>query len=134
MTELNKSIIDLWRKGISHLRSCGATIVSISCPNTKYALSAYYILAPAEASSNLARYDGLRYGWYLLSCFILFFVFGKINKYTYTIIYLKKDIEVIKIWKKAMILTIAEMITMVILVMMMIYSMLIQEMKDSVKK
>ncbi|CAJ0836559.1 21618_t:CDS:10, partial [Entrophospora sp. SA101] len=62
VAELNKSIIDLWRKGISYLRSCGATIVSISCPNTKYALPAYYILAPAEASSNLARYDGLRYG------------------------------------------------------------------------
>lgn len=60
--ELSEPIIELWRKGISFLRSRGATITSVSCPNTRYALSAYYILAPAEASSNLARYDGIRYG------------------------------------------------------------------------
>ena len=44
------------------LKSAGAEIVNISLPHTKYALAAYYIIAPAEASSNLARYDGLRYG------------------------------------------------------------------------
>lgn len=47
---------------ISHLRSRGHKIVPISLPHTKHALSAYYVLAPAEASSNLARYDGVRYG------------------------------------------------------------------------
>ena len=52
----------LWHKGIAWLRDAGATIVDISLPHTKYALPAYYIVAPAEASSNLARYDGVRYG------------------------------------------------------------------------
>ncbi len=52
----------LWQKGIAWLRDAGATIVDISLPHTKYALPAYYIVAPAEASSNLARYDGVRYG------------------------------------------------------------------------
>ena len=52
----------LWRQGIDWLREAGATIVDISLPHTKYALAAYYIVAPAEASSNLARYDGVRYG------------------------------------------------------------------------
>ena len=52
----------LWEKGADHLRAQGAEIVEISLPHTKYALPAYYILAPAEASSNLARYDGVRYG------------------------------------------------------------------------
>ena len=52
----------LWRKGIDWLRDAGAEIVDISLPHTKYALPAYYIVAPAEASSNLARYDGVRYG------------------------------------------------------------------------
>lgn len=59
---LNEEIANLWDKGIEMLKSRGAEIVSISLPHTKYALSAYYIIAPAEASSNLARYDGLRYG------------------------------------------------------------------------
>ncbi|CAG8574616.1 5787_t:CDS:2, partial [Scutellospora calospora] len=62
VSELSDPIASLWRQGISLLRSHGAKIVSISCPSTKYALPAYYILAPAEASSNLARYDGIRYG------------------------------------------------------------------------
>lgn len=52
----------LWQKGIDWLRDAGAEIVNISLPHTKYALPAYYIVAPAEASSNLARYDGVRYG------------------------------------------------------------------------
>jgi aspartyl-tRNA(Asn)/glutamyl-tRNA(Gln) amidotransferase subunit A len=53
---------ELWQRGIDWLRSAGAEIVDISLPHTKYALPAYYIVAPAEASSNLARYDGVRYG------------------------------------------------------------------------
>ncbi len=52
----------LWQKGADWLRAQGAEIVEISLPFTKYALPAYYIVAPAEASSNLARYDGVRYG------------------------------------------------------------------------
>ena len=52
----------LWKRGIDWLREAGAEIVDISLPHTKYALPAYYIVAPAEASSNLARYDGVRYG------------------------------------------------------------------------
>ena len=52
----------LWQKGIQILKDAGAEIVDISLPHTKYALPAYYVVAPAEASSNLARYDGVRYG------------------------------------------------------------------------
>ncbi len=52
----------LWHQGIEWLRDAGARIVDVSLPHTKYALPAYYIVAPAEASSNLARYDGVRYG------------------------------------------------------------------------
>ena len=52
----------LWRRGIEWLRDAGAEIVEVSLPHTRYALPAYYIVAPAEASSNLARYDGVRYG------------------------------------------------------------------------
>jgi aspartyl-tRNA(Asn)/glutamyl-tRNA(Gln) amidotransferase subunit A len=52
----------LWSRGVEWLRAAGAEIVEISLPHTKYALPAYYIVAPAEASSNLARYDGVRYG------------------------------------------------------------------------
>ena len=56
--EINK----LWEQGIAWLKDAGAEIVNISLPHTKYALPAYYIVAPAEASSNLARYDGVKYG------------------------------------------------------------------------
>jgi len=52
----------LWDRGIEWLKDAGATAVEISLPHTKYALPTYYIIAPAEASSNLARYDGVRYG------------------------------------------------------------------------
>ncbi len=52
----------LWQRGIAWLKDAGATIHDISLPHTKYALPAYYIVAPAECSSNLARYDGVRYG------------------------------------------------------------------------
>jgi aspartyl-tRNA(Asn)/glutamyl-tRNA(Gln) amidotransferase subunit A len=52
----------LWRGGADWLKAAGAEIVEVSLPHTKYALAAYYIVAPAEASSNLARYDGVRYG------------------------------------------------------------------------
>ncbi|HHI88611.1 MAG TPA: Asp-tRNA(Asn)/Glu-tRNA(Gln) amidotransferase subunit GatA [Hellea balneolensis] len=55
-------IEDLWQQGIDWLKDAGAEIVPVSLPHTKYALPAYYIVAPAEASSNLARYDGMRYG------------------------------------------------------------------------
>jgi aspartyl-tRNA(Asn)/glutamyl-tRNA(Gln) amidotransferase subunit A len=55
-------IAALWDKGVAWLKAAGAEIVEISLPHTKYALPAYYIVAPAEASSNLARYDGVRYG------------------------------------------------------------------------
>ncbi|ACE90909.1 aspartyl/glutamyl-tRNA(Asn/Gln) amidotransferase subunit A [Rhizobium phaseoli] len=57
-----EEIESLWRQGIAWLKDAGAEIVDISLPHTKYALPAYYIVAPAEASSNLARYDGVRYG------------------------------------------------------------------------
>ena len=55
-------IAALWQQGIDWVRDAGAEIVEVSLPHTKYALPAYYIIAPAEASSNLARYDGVRYG------------------------------------------------------------------------
>jgi aspartyl-tRNA(Asn)/glutamyl-tRNA(Gln) amidotransferase subunit A len=58
-----KEIEDLWTKGIEYAKDCGAEIIEISLPHTNYALPTYYIVAPAEASSNLARYDGVKYGF-----------------------------------------------------------------------
>jgi aspartyl-tRNA(Asn)/glutamyl-tRNA(Gln) amidotransferase subunit A len=55
-------IEDLWKRGLDWLRAGGAEIVDVSLPHTKYGLPTYYIVAPAEASSNLARYDGVRFG------------------------------------------------------------------------
>ncbi len=63
VNDMPKIIEDLWQKGINIIKDAGAKIVDISLPNTKYALPAYYIVAPAEASSNLARYDGVKYGF-----------------------------------------------------------------------
>jgi aspartyl-tRNA(Asn)/glutamyl-tRNA(Gln) amidotransferase subunit A len=58
-----KEIEELWKKGIQYAKDCGAEIIDISLPHTSYALPTYYIVAPAEASSNLARYDGVKYGF-----------------------------------------------------------------------
>ena len=58
----SEEIVALWSKGMDMLKAAGAEPVEVSLPHTKYALPAYYIVAPAEASSNLARYDGVRYG------------------------------------------------------------------------
>ena len=57
-----REIDNLWHRGIEWVRESGADIIDVSLPHTKFALPAYYIVAPAEASSNLARYDGMRYG------------------------------------------------------------------------
>ncbi|WP_170525138.1 Asp-tRNA(Asn)/Glu-tRNA(Gln) amidotransferase subunit GatA [Ruegeria arenilitoris] len=62
MDGMPAEIEKLWADGAEMLRDAGAEIVDISLPHTKYALPAYYVIAPAEASSNLARYDGVRYG------------------------------------------------------------------------
>ncbi|MET0179059.1 MAG: Asp-tRNA(Asn)/Glu-tRNA(Gln) amidotransferase subunit GatA, partial [Novosphingobium sp.] len=59
---MDADVAKSWDDGIAWLKDAGAEIVEISLPHTKYALPAYYIIAPAEASSNLARYDGVRYG------------------------------------------------------------------------
>ncbi|MEM7665984.1 MAG: Asp-tRNA(Asn)/Glu-tRNA(Gln) amidotransferase subunit GatA [Pseudomonadota bacterium] len=62
MEGTDQAILDSWEQGKEWLKDAGAQIVDVSLPHTKYALPAYYIIAPAEASSNLARYDGVRYG------------------------------------------------------------------------
>jgi aspartyl-tRNA(Asn)/glutamyl-tRNA(Gln) amidotransferase subunit A len=62
MDGMPDAIEALWARGIEMLRDAGAVVRDISLPHTKYALPAYYVIAPAEASSNLARYDGVRYG------------------------------------------------------------------------
>ena len=62
MEGTDAEILQSWDAGIAWLKDAGAEVVDISLPHTKYALPAYYIIAPAEASSNLARYDGVRYG------------------------------------------------------------------------
>lgn len=60
---LNPEIAAYWDKATEYLKARGANVKEISLPHTKYALATYYVLAPAEASSNLARYDGIRYGF-----------------------------------------------------------------------
>ncbi|WP_128514244.1 Asp-tRNA(Asn)/Glu-tRNA(Gln) amidotransferase subunit GatA [Tabrizicola thermarum] len=62
MDGMPEEIEALWARGIEMMRDAGAEVRDISLPHTKYALPAYYVIAPAEASSNLARYDGVRYG------------------------------------------------------------------------
>src|ERR1700724_3263639 len=62
LDRLAADVDQLWQRGAQWLQAAGAELVEISLPHTKYALPAYYIVAPAEASSNLARYDGVRYG------------------------------------------------------------------------
>jgi aspartyl-tRNA(Asn)/glutamyl-tRNA(Gln) amidotransferase subunit A len=62
MEGMPEEIETLWSRGAEMLKDAGARLVDISLPHTKYALPAYYVIAPAEASSNLARYDGVRYG------------------------------------------------------------------------
>ena len=62
MDGMDGDVETLWQQGQEWLKDAGAELVDISLPHTKYALPAYYIIAPAEASSNLARYDGVRYG------------------------------------------------------------------------
>ena len=59
---MSEEIRALWDQGRDWLKAAGAEIVEISLPHTKYALPTYYIIAPAEASSNLSRYDGVRFG------------------------------------------------------------------------
>ena len=62
MDGMDNEVVKLWEQGQAWLKDAGAELVDVSLPHTKYALPAYYIIAPAEASSNLARYDGVRYG------------------------------------------------------------------------
>lgn len=60
--ELGAAAVELWSQGIAWLRDAGAEVVEVSLPHTRAAVPAYYVLAPAEAASNLSRYDGVRYG------------------------------------------------------------------------
>ncbi|GAB4163826.1 MAG: Asp-tRNA(Asn)/Glu-tRNA(Gln) amidotransferase subunit GatA [Rickettsiaceae bacterium] len=60
---VNSEIIKMWQDSIAMMKAEGAEIINISLPHAKYALPVYYVIAPAEASSNLARYDGVRYGY-----------------------------------------------------------------------
>ena len=62
MDGMDNDVVRLWEQGQAWLKDAGAELVDVSLPHTKYALPTYYIIAPAEASSNLARYDGVRYG------------------------------------------------------------------------
>ncbi|MDE2597571.1 MAG: Asp-tRNA(Asn)/Glu-tRNA(Gln) amidotransferase subunit GatA [Sphingomonadales bacterium] len=62
MDGMDEEVSRSWEQGVAWLKDAGAKVVDISLPHTKYALPCYYIIAPAEASSNLARYDGVRYG------------------------------------------------------------------------
>ena len=60
---IDENVRKIMMESIEKLKECGAEIVDISLPHTKYAVPVYYVLAPAEASSNLARFDGVRYGY-----------------------------------------------------------------------
>ncbi|MDR2781260.1 MAG: Asp-tRNA(Asn)/Glu-tRNA(Gln) amidotransferase subunit GatA [Holosporaceae bacterium] len=60
---MSEDVVEIWKKGAQMLKEAGAEIIDVSLPYSKYALPTYYIIAPAEASSNLARYDGVRYGF-----------------------------------------------------------------------
>lgn len=60
---IQQDIVDAWKKGAQILKDAGAEIIDVSLPSSKYSLPAYYIIQPAEASANLARYDGVRYGF-----------------------------------------------------------------------
>jgi aspartyl-tRNA(Asn)/glutamyl-tRNA(Gln) amidotransferase subunit A len=71
---LSNQVIDIWRQGIKHLESLGAKIISVSIPHVSLALPAYYIIALAEASSNLSRYDGIRFGEFCSSWYICFLI------------------------------------------------------------
>lgn len=62
VAELAPATKDLWRRGIQVLKDAGAVVIPVSLPNTKLAVGAYFTLGTAEASSNLQRYDGIRYG------------------------------------------------------------------------
>ncbi|PPR15343.1 MAG: Glutamyl-tRNA(Gln) amidotransferase subunit A [Alphaproteobacteria bacterium MarineAlpha9_Bin3] len=63
INELSSEVENIWNEGIRWLQDAGAEIVEVKLPHTKYALPTYYIVAPAEASANLARYDGVKYGY-----------------------------------------------------------------------
>jgi aspartyl-tRNA(Asn)/glutamyl-tRNA(Gln) amidotransferase subunit A len=62
LDELDEEVMETWNEAIEYLESEGVEILRVSLPHTQHALPAYYVIAPAEASSNLARYDGIRYG------------------------------------------------------------------------
>lgn len=62
VAELPEDVRKMWEESVEYLKQAGHSIVDVSLPHTSEALSAYYVIAPAEASSNLARYDGVRYG------------------------------------------------------------------------
>jgi aspartyl-tRNA(Asn)/glutamyl-tRNA(Gln) amidotransferase subunit A len=68
--ELPEEITQVWNQGIQWLRDAGARVVHVSLPSTKLCIPAYYILACAEASSNLSRYDGVRYGYRYVDFFL----------------------------------------------------------------
>ena len=63
INELSSEVENIWNEGIKWIQAAGADIIEVELPHTKYALPTYYIVAPAEASANLARYDGVKYGY-----------------------------------------------------------------------
>jgi aspartyl-tRNA(Asn)/glutamyl-tRNA(Gln) amidotransferase subunit A len=76
---VNPTILKPYRELLRCLKKRGAEIVPVSLPSTRYALSAYYVIASAEASSNLARYDGIEYGMIELSAYILARILTKVR-------------------------------------------------------